>query len=95
MGTRLVNVRLDEERLRKARRLGERGLALSDLVRAAIDEQFDALGRERTRGDVKAILARIFDEHPDPPGLPVRAYDVHDRKAARQAIRRGLGRKRR
>ena len=37
MTSRLVNVRLDEERLRKAQTLRESGVALSDLVREAID----------------------------------------------------------
>lgn len=42
MKKRLVNVRLDEEHLRKARMLRQSGVILSDLVREAIDTRFDA-----------------------------------------------------
>ena len=91
MGSRLINVRLDAERLRKVRRLRERGVALSDVVRQAIDERFLEL-RSEPRADVTALVRRIFELYPDPAGLPPRGYDVHDRRAAREAI---LGRVRR
>ncbi|HEY6990816.1 MAG TPA: hypothetical protein VH369_20645 [Bryobacteraceae bacterium] len=86
MGSRLVNVRLDEERLRKAHMLREQGLALSDVIREAIDERFDQLNRSRKVRDVRNIIRGIFEQHPDPAGLPPRTYNVHDRKAARTAI---------
>lgn len=92
MSSRLVNVRLDAERLRKAQMLRERGVALSDVVREAIDERFAALRGSGSQFDVRAIVRRIFDEHPDPPDLPPRAYDVHDPRAARAAILRKLRR---
>ncbi|MBM3817528.1 MAG: hypothetical protein FJW14_00730 [Acidimicrobiia bacterium] len=85
MSSRLINVRLDTDRLRKAQALRERGVALSDVVREAIDERFLEL-RSESRPDAKAIIRRMFDEHPDPPDLPPREYDVHDRHAAREAI---------
>ncbi len=81
-----MNVRLDEERLRKARMLREQGVALSDLIREAIDERFEQLNRSRKVRDVRNIMQRIFEQHPDPAGFPPRAYNVHDRKAARAAI---------
>lgn len=89
MSSRLINVRLDADRLRKAQRLRERGIALSDVVREAIDERFSEL-RSTSRVDVKAIVRRIFEEYPDPPDLPPRDYDVHDRRASRGAILRRL-----
>jgi hypothetical protein len=95
MSTRLVNVRLDVDRLRKARRLRARGITLSDVVREAIDRQYDALESASPPLDAKAIARRIFEEHPDPPDLPPRGYDVHDARAARAAIRGRLGRRRR
>lgn len=85
MNSRLINVRLDTERLRKAQTLRERGVALSDLVREAIDERFLEL-RSESQPDVNAIIRRMFDQYPDPPDLPSRGYDVHDRHAARKAI---------
>jgi len=85
MGTRLINVRLDADRFRKAQALRERGVALSDVVREAIDERFSEL-RVESRPDVKAIVQRMFTRYPDPPEIPSRGYDVHDRHAARKAI---------
>lgn len=89
MSSRLVNVRLDAERLRKAHTLRKRGVALSDVVRQAIDERFSELQAE-PRPDIKTIIGRIFEQYPDPPDLPARAYDIHDRRAARGAILRRL-----
>jgi len=89
MSSRLVNVRLDPERLRKARTLRERGVSLSDVVREAIDERFQILQR-RGNPDVKILIRKLFEQYPDPPGLPPRGYDVHDRAAARRAILRKL-----
>jgi len=88
MSSRLVNVRLDSERLRKARTLRERGVSLSDVVREAIDERFLRLRSEPP--DVKALIRGIFEHYPDPADLPSRDYDVHDRHAARQAVLRKL-----
>ena len=94
MKSRLVNVRLDANRLRKARALRERGVALSDVVREAIDERY---GQERAsaRTDAKTIIRSLFDAHPDPPDLPARGYDVHDRASARRAIVGRLPRRKR
>lgn len=86
MSSRLVNVRLDEERLRKARMLREEGLALSDVIREAIDERFEQLHGSREVRDIRNIMQRIFERYPDPSGLPPRAYNVHNRKAARAGI---------
>lgn len=93
MASRLVNVRLDEERLQKARTLREAGVALSDLVRQAIDERFEELRARREPDDVAAIMSRIFQRYPDPSDLEGRMYDVHDRKQAREAILRKLRRR--
>ena len=94
MAGRLVNVRLDEERLRKARKLRERGVVLSDLVREAIDARFEEVAAARASAGGRAIVARLFEEFPDPPDLAPRAYDVHDRRTARAAIRKSLRRRR-
>ena len=86
MGSRLVNVRLDEERLRKARVLREQGLPLSDVIREAIDARFEQLNQARQPRDYTGLLQKIFELHPDPPDLQPRGYDVHHRSAARAAI---------
>lgn len=92
MPSRLLNVRLDEERVRKARALRERGIALSDVIREAIDERFANLSRPQSPSELQATVSRIFERYPDPPDLPSRDYDVHNRRAARAAILRKLGR---
>lgn len=89
MSSRLINVRLDPDHLRKAQALRERGVRLSDVVREAIDEKFVRL-RSEVEPDVNTLIRRIFEQYPDPPGLPPRGYDLHDRRAARQAIVRKL-----
>ncbi len=94
MNKRLVNVRLDERRLERARRLRASGIALSDLVRDAIDRQYELLvGSSRGR-NVEAIMNEIYQRYPDPPDLPPRDYDIHDRHEARRAVLRNLRKKR-
>ncbi len=95
MSSRLLNVRLDEDRVRKARKLRETGVALSDVVREAIDARFEALRRPLAARDVSKVMARILERYPDPVDLPARSYDVHDRGASRAAIARALRRRRR
>ena len=90
---RLVNVRLDEQYLRKAAKLRARGVALSDLVREAIDARYDHVIRCGNREDAGAVLARILEEWPDPPDLEARGYDVHDRQQARAAVVKKLAKK--
>ena len=95
MASRLTNVRLDEARLRKVRRLRASGIALSDVVREAIDARHDALTRQASRRNAADIVRAILEAHPDPANLKARSYDVHDRAAARGAIRASLKRRRR
>jgi hypothetical protein len=90
MAAKLVNVRLDEERLRKAKVLRESGVALSDLVREAIDARFDSLRAGLTPADAPAILDRILERYSEPAGVPTRGYDVHDSRSARAAIAKKL-----
>lgn len=92
MGSRLLNVRLDETRLMKARRLRETGVTLADVVRQAIDARYEALGLGAVR-DPAAAVTRIHQRYPDPADLPNRQYDVHDRRAAAAAITRAVKRK--
>ena len=95
MSSRLVNVRLDEERLRKAKALREKGIALSDLIRTAIDERYEQDLASRGPRDVRAIFARLDAKYPiTAKDLPPLKYDVHDRQQAAAAIRKRLDRRR-
>jgi hypothetical protein len=93
MKTRLVNVRLDEARSRKARALRAKGVAMSDLLREAIDRRYEHDVGSPEGLDVAGIRRRIFTEYPDSPGVVARRYDVHDRAAARRAVLRRLRRR--
>jgi DNA relaxase NicK len=93
MNNRLVNVRLDDRLLARARRLRAEGITLSDLVREAIDRQYEQLMKSSRRRDVEAIMKEIYERYPDPPSFAPRKYDVHDRRGARQVILRKLRRK--
>ena len=41
----------------------------------------------------RATLDRILERHPDPPDLPPRDYDVHDRSQTQRAIAKRLSRR--
>lgn len=90
MSSRLVNVRLDEDLLRKAKVLRGNGITMSELLRDAIDQKYAQLNKPRPRRDIEAIMNRIFEQYPDPPDMPPREYSVHDPKEARAAIIRHL-----
>ena len=60
MNNRLVNVRLDERRMQRARRLRANGIALSDLVRDAIDRGYEQLVESSKRRDVVTIMREIY-----------------------------------
>jgi hypothetical protein len=95
MSSRLVNVRLDEERVRKAKALREKGISLSDVIRTAIDERYERALSTRGPRDVRAILERLDAEYPiTAKDLPSLKYDVHDRRQVAAVIRRGLDRRR-
>jgi len=93
MSPRLVNVRLDDDRARKAKELQEQGITLSELVREAIDQRY-AVVQSRGEEDAEAMIRRIHEMYPTPPDEPARDYDPHDRKQARAAILRILNRER-
>ena len=93
MSSGLINVRLDQERLRRRKlKLKESGITLSAVVREAIDQRFAALREQEQPRDVSAIITRLLEQYPDPPGLLPRNYDVADGKTARATIVRKLAR---
>jgi post-segregation antitoxin (ccd killing protein) len=92
---KLLNVRLDEDDARRAGELRKAGVQISRLVRDAIRAEHDErIGKRRKRKGARDIIARIYAEHPDPPGLPRRRFDLRDRRAVRRAIGPRLGRRR-
>lgn len=95
MPSRLVNVRLDEARLRKIRRLRAEGIALAEVVRDAIDARHDAITGQPSRHNAADVVRRILEAHPDPARQRRRRYDVHDAASARGGIETRLKRRRR
>ena len=95
MKRHLLNVRLDDNHARKARKLREGGVVLSELVRDVIDMEFARLEAVALPRDMKSVIDALFQRHPDPPELEPRDYDVHDRREARAAVQRKLTRTRR
>ena len=82
--------RLDADRLRKAQTLRERALPCQTSRARRLTNGLRncaSLGPSPMSG---TIIRRIFEQYPDPPDLPPRNYDVHDRRVARVAILRKI-----
>jgi hypothetical protein len=93
---RLLNVRLSPDDARRVAALRRAGVPISRLVRDAIRAEHGRRAGGRGRGETAAqLVARIYTEHPDPPGLAPRRYDLRDRRAVRREITRRLRRQRR
>jgi hypothetical protein len=91
-----LNVRLSADDARRAVELRKTGVKISRIVREAIRAEHDRrVQRPRSQQGTAEILSEIYAAHPDPPRAPRRAFDLRDRKAARQAILRKLQRRRR
>ena len=83
----LWNVKLKPDDVRMAQALRKEGIVISDIVRDAIRTTYGKRIDQRTsRQRPSDRMAEIYATHPDPTDLPPRDYDVHDARAARQAI---------
>jgi hypothetical protein len=91
----LLSVRLSADDARRAAELRRTGIQISRVVRDAIRAEHDRrVQRTRARQGTAAILSAIYAAHPDPPRAPRRAFDLRDRKGAREAILGKLQRRR-
>jgi Arc/MetJ-type ribon-helix-helix transcriptional regulator len=85
----LVNVRLDEEDARRVAELRRAGIQISGVVRQAIRDAHARRVGERAGGRAAmALLARIYADHPDTPGVRRRGFDLRDRQAVRAAVQK-------
>ena len=85
---KLLNVRLNPEDSRIAAELRKHGVQLSGIVREAIRAAYTARKRRRgPRPRASEIMAEIYAQIPDPPGLPKPGYNLRDRRSVRRAIR--------
>lgn len=90
---KLLNVRLSPEHAGMASQLRKDGVAISTIVRDAIRAAYKQRGAHRTgRRRASEIMASIYREYPDPPGLPHETRDLRDRRGMRRAIRQRLRR---
>lgn len=92
---RLLNVRLTPDDARLVAALRQAGVPISRVVREAIRAEHGRRTGGRRRGEKpSAVVARIYAEHPDPPGQGHRRIDLRDRRAVRRAIARRLRQRR-
>jgi hypothetical protein len=90
----LLTVRLSDSDQKRVSDLGSDGVAIADLVRAAIRAEHDRRCRVRTPEEIDDLMARIEAEHPIPPDSPRVPVDATDRHAVRKYIVSQLKRKR-
>ena len=84
---RLLNVRLGPEDSRIAAELRKEGVQLSRVVREALRAAHTVGGASRSRRRrASDIMAEIYAQFPDPPGLARRRFDLRHRRSARRAI---------
>lgn len=80
-------MRLGPEDSRIAAELKKRGIELSGVVREAIRAAYSTRGQGRARRPrASDIMAKIYREIPDPPGLAAPRYDLREPQSARRAI---------
>jgi hypothetical protein len=92
---RLLNVRLSGEDSMMVQALREQGVAISQLVRDAIRSEYNHRKQRAKPRDPREILDSIYAAYPEPPDLPPRGFDVHDRFAFRKAMAHHVGRRKR
>ncbi|MFL5451634.1 MAG: hypothetical protein ACJ78V_07000 [Myxococcales bacterium] len=90
---KLLNVRLGPDESRIVAELRRDGVQISRLVRDALHSAYRARQATRaTRRRPSEMMAAIYSELPDPPGLPRRRVDLGDRQSMRRAILRAMKR---
>lgn len=90
---KLINVRLGPEHAQMASQLRKAGVAISLIVRDAIRAAYEQRGAHRTgRRRASEVMAGIYREYPDPPGLLRKTRDLRDRRGMRRVIRQRLRR---
>jgi hypothetical protein len=91
----LVNVRLDAEDARRVAELRRAGVRISAIVRQAIRAEHEQrVGKRPGARAAAALLARIYADLPDTPGVGPRGFDLRDRRAVRAAVERRARRRR-
>jgi hypothetical protein len=89
---RLLNVRLNEEDAQLVRRLRDRGVSISELVRGAIRGEAKTLAT-KTPPDADALLAEIRRQFPTPATVRRTGVDTTQRKQVQELIRAKLRRR--
>jgi Arc/MetJ-type ribon-helix-helix transcriptional regulator len=86
---RLLNVRLSDEDARLAKELRDRGISVSDVVRAAIRAEATRARAPETL-DVAQLLREMQQRHPTPPDATRVVAISRDRRAVQSAVRAKL-----
>lgn len=87
---KLLNVRLGPEDAAMVAELREEGVEMSSLIRDAIRTAYGRRLRRLRPGDVDALLAEIYERHPEPPGDASPTVDIIDRRAFREHVARRI-----
>ncbi len=91
---KLLNVRLDDSDVARVRTLRSKGVAIAGVVRNAIRAEYDRRARAQEAADVEEVLDEIYRTYPAPPPSTRPAFDPHDRRQFREAMRRHVRRRR-
>jgi hypothetical protein len=90
---KLLNVRLGPDDARMAAQLREAGIPISRLVRDALRAAHERHAAARApRRRPSQVMAEIYRDHPDRPGVRRGKRDLTDRAAVRRLIRQQLRR---
>jgi hypothetical protein len=90
---RLLNVRLDDQDAQLVRRLRDRGVSISNLVRGAIRTEAKALAT-KAPPDAAALLAEIRRKFPTPAAAPKGPrVDTTQRRQVQALVREKLRRR--
>jgi hypothetical protein len=95
LAVKLLNVRLGPEESRMVAELRREGIQISGIVRQALRSAY--IARRKTGGGQRRpsdVMAEIYAEHPDPPGLSRPRVDLRDRRSVRRAILKAMKRPR-
>jgi len=74
-----LEVRLDEKRRAQLEEIaGNRGESISEVVRALIDDAYEAIRRERIRRAVERLINLRGEDMPDPEELSRQLASAHE-----------------
>jgi hypothetical protein len=93
VATKLLNVRLDPEDVRRVAALRRKGVEVSALVRIAIRDEYRRLCGNGRKRNARQILQEIFELYPEPADRTPADCNIHDRHAFAESVANHLRRR--